>query len=117
VKFAVTSQDFVSITGHAGKTTRFLVYEAEKGIEPAQTARLDLNDEQTIHNFEGGAHPLDGVDVLIAGSAGQCFIDRMRARGIVTVVAAGIPPREAVAAYLAGHLKAADGGDACSCHG
>lgn len=117
MKFAVTSQDFESITGHAGKTTRFLVFEAENGVEPVQTARLDLNDEQTIHNFQGGAHPLDGVDVLIAGSAGQCFVDRMRARGIVTVVASGIAPRDAVAAYTAGLLRPTTEADACSCHG
>ena len=117
MKFAVTSQDYLTITGHAGKTTRFLVFEAEKGGEPVETARLDLSDEQTVHNFKGGAHPLDGVEVLIAGSAGQCFVDRMAARGIVTVVASGIEPRAAVAAYLAGLLHPTTEAEACECHG
>ena len=117
MKFAVTSQDYVTITGHAGKTTRFLVFEAEPGAEPAEIARLDLSDEQTVHNFKGGEHPLDGVQILIAGSAGQCFVDRMRERGIVTVAAPGLEPRMAVAAYLAGLLHPLSEGEACSCHG
>lgn len=116
MKFAITSQDFTTITGHAGKTTRFLVYEAETGKEPVETARLDLNDDQTIHSFQGGAHPLDGVEVLIAGSAGQCFIEKMQARGITTVIASGIMPRDAVAAFMSGLLKPALEAEACDCH-
>ena len=117
MKFAVTSQDYLTITGHAGKTTRFLVFEAEAGREPFETGRLDLSEEQTIHSFKGGSHPLNGVEVLIAGSAGQCFIDRMRERGITTVLAPGIEPRAAVAAYVAGLLHATGEAEACSCHG
>jgi predicted Fe-Mo cluster-binding NifX family protein len=117
VKFAVTSQDFLTITGHAGKTTRFLIFEAELGHEPVETGRLDLADDQTIHSFTGGKHPLDEVKVLIAGSAGQCFVDRMQARGVITVTAPGIEPRAAVAAYLAGLLHPTSEADACSCHG
>jgi len=116
VKFAVTSQDYLTITAHAGKTTRFLLFEADPAGEPVETGRLDLDDEQTIHNFRGGRHPLDGVHVLIARSAGQCFVDRMKERGIVTVVAPDLMPREAVAAYLSGHLKPASQADACECH-
>ena len=116
MKFAVTSQDFLTITGHAGKSTRFLLFETDAAGEPVETGRLDLSDEQSIHNFKGGAHPLDGVGVLIAGSAGQCFIDRMRERGIVTVVAGGLHPREAVAAYVAGLLHPARDAEPCDCH-
>jgi hypothetical protein len=116
MKFAVTSQDFVTITGHAGKTTRFLLFDAEPGCEPVEAGRLDLSDEQTIHSFTGGKHPLDEVKVLIAGSAGQCFVDRMRARGVITVTAPGIEPRAAVAAYVAGLLHPMNEGEACDCH-
>ena len=116
MKFAITSQDYLTITAHAGKTTRFLLFESDATGEPVETGRIDLDDAQTIHNFKGGKHPLDGVDVLIARSAGQCFVDRMRERGVVTVVAPGLYPREAVAAYLSGLLKPASQAEACDCH-
>jgi predicted Fe-Mo cluster-binding NifX family protein len=117
VKFAVTSQDYLTITGHAGKTTRFLVFEAEAGREPVEVARLDIADEQTVHNYKGGEHPLDGVEVVIVGSAGQCFIEKMASRGIATAMAPGVEPSAAVAAYVAGLLKPAQEAEACDCHG
>jgi hypothetical protein len=65
MKIAVTSQNFRTITGHAGKTRRFLVYEAE-GSEVREIQRLDLPKEQSFHELPGdAAHPIDGVDVLI----------------------------------------------------
>lgn len=116
MKFAVTSQDFLTITGHAGKTTRFLLFDAEPGREPIECGRLDLSEDQTIHSFAGDKHPLDEVKVLIAGSAGQCFVDRMRARGVITVTAPGIEPRAAVAAYVAGLLQPMEEAEACDCN-
>jgi hypothetical protein len=116
MKFAITSQDYLTITPHAGKTTRFLLFEAEPGCEPVESGRLDLSDDMTIHSFQGGKHPLDGVQVMIVRSAGQCFVDRMRERGIITVSAAGIEPHAAVAAYVAGLLQPMDGAEACDCH-
>jgi predicted Fe-Mo cluster-binding NifX family protein len=115
VKFAVTSQDFRSITPHAGKCTRFILFEAGPGQEPVETGRLDLADEMSIHSFQGDKHPLDDVKVLIVESAGQCFVERMQARGIVTVTAVGMQPRVAVAAYVAGLLHPLEEGEACSC--
>jgi predicted Fe-Mo cluster-binding NifX family protein len=117
VKFAVASEDFQSISGHAGHAARFLVYEAETGKEPVEVARIDLNEDQTIHNFQGGAHPLDGVEVLIAGSAGGCFVERMQARGITTVVAKNITPAMAVAGYMSGVIKPLTEAGACECSG
>ncbi len=115
MKIAVTSQDYLTITGHAGQTTRFLVFTAESGRDPVEIARLDLSEDQTIHSFQGGEHPLDGLDALIVGSAGQCFVERMRARGITTVAARGVSPADAVAAYVAGLLQPLAEGEACTC--
>ncbi|GAA0532806.1 putative Fe-Mo cluster-binding NifX family protein [Rhizomicrobium palustre] len=115
MKFAVASEDFQSISGHAGHAARFLVYEAEAGEHPVEIARIDLNEEQTVHNFKGGAHPLDGVQVLIAGSAGGCFVEKMKERGITTVVAPNMAPATAVAAYMLGILAPLTEAGACSC--
>jgi predicted Fe-Mo cluster-binding NifX family protein len=117
VKFAVASDDFQSISGHAGHAARFLVFEAQTGNDPIEIARIDLTEDQTIHHFQGGAHPLDGVEVLIAASAGGCFVERMQARGITTVVAHDIPPATAVAAFMTGVLKPLSEAGACECSG
>ena len=93
------------------------MYEAETGKDPVEIARIDINEDQTIHNFQGGAHPLDGIEVLIAGSAGGCFVARMQKRGITTVVARDIPPATAVAAYMMGLIKPLTEAGMCECSG
>ena len=40
MRIAVTSQNLRTITGHAGKTRRFIVFEAEPGREPVEVDRL-----------------------------------------------------------------------------
>ena len=83
MKIAVTSQNFRTITGHAGKARRFLVFEAEAGSDPSEVERIDLPMGMAFHDFRGdGAHPIDGVDVVITGSCGAGFAHRLAARGI-----------------------------------
>ncbi|MBX3516224.1 MAG: nitrogen fixation protein [Rhodospirillales bacterium] len=108
MKFAVTSQNFRTVTPHAGRARRFLVFEAEEGAEPKEVDRLDLAKELAMHDWHGtGAHPLDAVDVLIAGSFGEGFGQRMASRGIVAVRTDKTDPFEAVKDYLAGKLAPA----------
>lgn len=112
MKIAVTSQNFRTITQHAGKTRRFLIYEAGPGQEPVETARLDLPSGQTFHDLPDRApHPIDGVDVLICGSAGNRFLARMAERSIKAVVTSETDPVAAVKAYCAGTLKQGEGHD------
>ena len=55
-----------------------------------------------MHEFHaGGPHPLDAVDVVIAGSFGEGFAARMEARGIVVVATGHTDPVEAIKEYLA----------------
>ena len=103
---AVASQNFRTVTGHAGKARRFMVFEAETGQTPREVSRLDLPREQSMHEFTGGAHPLDDVQVLIAGSAGAGFINRMSQRGVLAVATSETDPITAVADYLKGTLAA-----------
>ena len=101
MKIAVTSQNFRTITPHAGRTRRFLVYEATEGGEPVEVDRLDLPKELSMHEFHAdGPHPLDAVDVIIAGSFGEGFATRIAARGIVAVATDLTYPIEAVKEYL-----------------
>lgn len=107
-KIAVASQNFRTVTPHAGKTRRFLIFRVEPGEVPEESERLDLPPEMAFHEFQdANPHPLDGVQVLIVGSCGEGFIRRLARRGIEVVATAETDPRQAIADYLAGSLKPA----------
>ncbi len=101
MKIAVTSQNFRTITGHAGKTRRFLVYEARDG-EPVEVERLDLPKEMSFHEFRGEAHPIDQVNVLITQSCGAGFVHRLAQRGIAVLATGETDPVKAARAVLRG---------------
>ncbi|CAK0762635.1 hypothetical protein CCP3SC1_390001 [Gammaproteobacteria bacterium] len=46
MKIAVTSQNFRTISEHAGKARRFLIFEADSLGCPQEIGRLDLLKEQ-----------------------------------------------------------------------
>lgn len=103
---AVTSQNFRTVTGHAGKARRFLVYEVSPDTTVCKTGRLDLPIEMAMHGFDDRyQHPLDIVDILITGGAGAGFVHRMARRGVRVVATAETDPEVAVHAFLAGCLK------------
>ena len=102
MKIAVTSQNFRTVTPHAGRTRRFLVYRAEPGREPVEIDRLDLPKDMALHEFHrGGPHPLAAADVVIAGSFGPGFARRMAKRGVRVVTTDRTDPLEAVRDFLA----------------
>jgi predicted Fe-Mo cluster-binding NifX family protein len=106
MKIAVTSQNFRTVTGHAGKTTHFLVFEANAETAPREVERLDLRPEMMIHEFRGaGEHPLQRVDALVTGGAGDGFIQRMAAWGVRVAVTQETEPAVAVAAFARGELQ------------
>ena len=79
MKIAIATKDFRQIAGHAGQSQHWLVYE---GTQPGQTPqRIELSPAQVFHVHRDGAHPLDGIGVIIAGSAGDGFLRRMQKRG------------------------------------
>ena len=84
MRIAVSSQNFRSITGHAGKSRRFIVYELAPGQAPAEIERLDLPKELSMHEYHGDDHPLltRNLDAVITGSAGAGFVQRLGRRGI-----------------------------------
>jgi predicted Fe-Mo cluster-binding NifX family protein len=101
MKIGVTSQNFRTVTGHAGKTRRFLVYEAQQS-EIQELERLDLPKEMSMHEFRGDRHPLDALDVLITASCGQGFVRRMAAKGVRVVTTGETDPLQAVTGVVAG---------------
>ncbi|SNT42934.1 Predicted Fe-Mo cluster-binding protein, NifX family [[Luteovulum] sphaeroides subsp. megalophilum] len=109
MRIAVTSQNFRTITAHAGKTRRFLVFEVRVGEPAHEIERLDLPKEMAIHEFRGsGPHPLDGVEAVISASAGEGFVRRMAVRGVQAVTTSETDPARAAEALAAGQLHPAE---------
>nr|WP_005223997.1 hypothetical protein [Marichromatium purpuratum] len=105
MRIAVTSQNFRTITGHAGKTRRFLILEA--GAEGAtEIERLDLPAGMSLHDYHGDDHPLFmlGLDALLTQGAGQGFVQRMSRQGVVVHTTSATDPFEAATMLAAGKL-------------
>lgn len=121
MRVAITSQNFKTITGHAGQTRRFIVYEANANGSIQEADRLDLPKELTIHEYRGGDHPLfdTNIQAIITQSAGQGFIQRLAQRGIEVFVTSESDPAIAIASVVTGQpLPAANESErihACNC--
>jgi len=64
---------------------------------------IDLSKEQILHTFEDKEpHPLDGVDIVVAASAGDGFIRHMKLRGTEVLLTGEEDPTMAISRILAG---------------
>jgi predicted Fe-Mo cluster-binding NifX family protein len=105
MKIGISSQNFRTITGHAGKGRRFMIFDVHNEQTVQETERLDLPKEMSLHEWGGqGEHPLFGLDYLITGSCGEGFIRKMVNRGVQVKVTSETDPLAAVHALLAGNL-------------
>lgn len=104
MRVAVSSQNFRSITGHAGKSRRFIVYDLAPGEAPRELERLDLPKEQSLHEYHGDDHPLfrQGLDAVVTGSAGAGFVQRLGRRGIRVLATAETDIERALTALVNG---------------
>lgn len=106
MKIAIATKDFGSVAGHAGQSRKWLLYDLSDyqsgDIFPAP-AFIELAKAQAIHHFrEDGPHPLDGVDIVVAGSAGDGFIRRMKVRGAEVLLTGERDPSNVLRCILAG---------------
>ncbi|MBS4097636.1 MAG: hypothetical protein KGZ83_12460 [Sulfuricella sp.] len=105
MKIAITSQNHKTITGHAGKCRKFWVYQISNKKIVDKTL-LELSLEQSFHESQADSlHPLDGIDALICGGAGQGLMRRLNGMGILGLVTPESDPDLAVEAFLDGTLK------------
>lgn len=103
MKIAVATRAFAQIAGHAGKAADWLVFEHHAGQPLGAAQRVHLEKAQLFHYFDdAGPHPLDGVALVIAGSAGDGFRRHMARRGAEVVLTGDTDPRTAVERLLAG---------------
>lgn len=114
MKIGVTSQNFRTITGHAGKARRFFVFEANDGLL-TEVDRLDLPKEMAMHEYKGAEpHPVDQLDILITAGCGDGFKRKMAARGIHMVTTSETDPKEA-AEKVAANLPVRPIKSTCHC--
>ncbi|MBK1646383.1 nitrogen fixation protein [Thiocapsa imhoffii] len=104
MRVAVTSQNFKTITGHAGKTRRFMIFEADTSGRTVEVERLDLPANMSLHDYHGEDHPLFSMrlNAIITQGAGQGFVQRMARHGIQVHATSAVDPHEAVGVLLAG---------------
>ena len=104
MRIGVTSQNFRTITGHAGKTRRFLVYQADPKTGSVQELeRIDLPKEMSLHAYHSAEpHPVEALDVLITAGCGEGFVRRMAMMDIRLYVTAESDPLTAVKAIIRG---------------
>jgi predicted Fe-Mo cluster-binding NifX family protein len=126
MRVAVTSQNFRTVTMHAGKARRFIIYEIQSGMSPVEIERIDLPKEMSFHAYRGDAlHPVQaaGVERLATGGCGEGFRRRMARLGIMLFVteetdplaAATLAAEQAVSSSTLGAAGNTGGGD-CDCH-
>ena len=100
MKIGVTSQNFRTITPHAGMARRFMIFETAADNQIIQTGQLDLPKEMAMHEHSSQApHPIDEIDALITGSCGQGLAQKLAARGIRVIVTSETDPVTAVTAW------------------
>jgi predicted Fe-Mo cluster-binding NifX family protein len=108
MKIAVTSQNRKTVTEHAGKCRKFWIYDIENQQVTGKEL-LELPLEQSFHESAQtvgpqAVHPLDGISLLIAASAGRGLQMRLGEKGIQVAVTTETDPDRAVTAWLNGTL-------------
>ena len=113
MKIAVTSQNQRTITGHAGRCRKFLIYQIADGKIFSKDL-LELPDELSFHRSSPhDPHPLDDVAVMITGGMGQGLARRLANKGIMSVITTSMDPDGTVMAYLKGRLTHQPTGFGC----
>jgi putative NIF3 family GTP cyclohydrolase 1 type 2 len=108
MKIAVaTKNNWSMVSGHAGQTTDWLLYDCQPGEPRHPAKRIQLTKEQLPHHFkDDGPHPLHGVAVLVAASAGDGYIRHMEKWGAQVILTGETDPHTALNRVVAGEALA-----------
>jgi predicted Fe-Mo cluster-binding NifX family protein len=110
VKIAFATKDYLSIAKHAGQARHWLVFDTRFAERAPQ--RVELQREQTFHHLaDGAAHPLDGVELIVAASAGDGFIRHLHKRRQEVLLTEQGDPQLAFQRLLRGETLPAPGFD------
>ncbi|MDZ4293448.1 MAG: hypothetical protein A3B67_00040 [Burkholderiales bacterium RIFCSPHIGHO2_02_FULL_66_10] len=98
-----THKAWSQVSGHAGQAREWLLFDCQSDQPLPEPQRITLTKEQLPHHFkDDGPHPLHGVDLLIAGSAGDGFLRHMAGWGAQVLLTGETDPRAALQKVLAG---------------
>lgn len=108
MKIAVaTKNDWTLVSGHAGQTTDWLVFDCMPNAPLPEPQRIALTKAQLPHHCQDdGPHPLHGVEVMVAASAGDGFIRHMEKWGAQVLLTGETDPLTALNKILAGEALA-----------
>ena len=108
MKIAVaTKNNATEVSGHAGQTRDWLVFDCQPGQPLPAPQHVALTKEQLPHHFQDdGPHPLHGVEIMVAASAGDGFIRHMEKWGAQVLLTGETEPLVALEKILAGQALA-----------
>jgi predicted Fe-Mo cluster-binding NifX family protein len=108
MKIAIATKDNGSkVSGHAGQTRDWLLFDCEPGAPIPEPRQVQLSKEQLPHYFQDdGPHPLHGVEIVVAASAGDGYLRHMKKWGAQVLLTGETEPRIALQKVLAGEALA-----------
>ncbi|GJQ61788.1 MAG: hypothetical protein SCALA702_08410 [Melioribacteraceae bacterium] len=100
MKIAISTDDFVTVSGHVGRCAGFMIYDVEAGeikskseIENNFTHHGKGNHDHSQHNHSEHNHSHDSLtdalkemDVLISKGMGKRLVDDFASKNIKTVI-------------------------------
>jgi hypothetical protein len=101
MRIGVSSQNFRTVTGHAGHSCRFLLFESTPRGDVVEVERLELPKAMAMHQYRGDVHPLFGLDMLVTAECDQAFRQRLARHGVCVVTTGESNPAWAAQAALA----------------
>ncbi|WP_114971585.1 NifB/NifX family molybdenum-iron cluster-binding protein [Rhodoferax ferrireducens] len=104
MKIAVATQNsWTQVGGHAGQTRDWLEFDCQPGEPLPEPQRVLLTKEQLLHHFQDdGPHPLHGVEIMIAASAGDGFMRHMEKWGAQVLLTGETDPLMALKKVMSG---------------
>jgi predicted Fe-Mo cluster-binding NifX family protein len=91
------------VSGHAGQARHWLIHDCQPGATLPQGELIVLTEQQLPHHFrKDGPHPLHGVEVIVAGSAGDGLVRHMGQWGAQVLLNGETEPQLALTRILAG---------------
>jgi predicted Fe-Mo cluster-binding NifX family protein len=108
MKIAIaTKENWSQVSGHAGQTRDWLVFDCQPGQPRPTPLCIQLTKEQLPHHFnDDGPHPLHGVEIVVAASAGDGYLRHMQKWGAQVLLTGETDPLLALEKILAGEALA-----------
>lgn len=104
MKIAIaTNEKCSAVSGHAGQTRDWLLFDCQPGQPIPAPEHILLSKAQLPHYFQDdGPHPLHGVDIIVAASAGDGYIRHMEKWNAKVLLTGETDPYSALTKILSG---------------